>query len=393
MAETEPDDQRSDSAHNTRALVLGLVWILAVIAVLPALLHWTAPSSTKFKTNLAVAAQYACSIAICYFFYRTELKRVDRRQAVSLISLIFLLSTFTNNLHNFFVDRQSNYFRQVSNVAWQHGVQNSVIQMSPQVVPHSYRFLPNAIVRWIELAGVRFEAARDIYRALAGLALFCAIYRYARLYTTYLGSILTLLLVAAVYPISFEWYAGQLTDPLSHLSFVLAFIFLEMEEFPFLLTTLLLAVSEAVARGVLALSGFYVLFRQRERNLAKKAGALWACSLAMYFGVRMLVLKGTIHYQQVSGVSVGHILTNLKDRRWPTLFLITACAYIPFLVLDWKETPASLKHMALYLLAVLFVSSLVFSWLVETRNFMSVVFVLAVVCARFLIRQASEAPQ
>ena len=59
-------------------------------------------------------------------------------------------------------------------------------------------------------------------------------------------------------------------------------------------------------------------------------------------------------------------------------FLLTACALLPFLAWDWKQTAGSLKSLAFFLLPVLFVSSLLFSWLREARNYMPLVFVLAV---------------
>ncbi len=136
----------------------------------------------------------------------------------------------------------------------------------------------------MQLCRVRFDAARDIYRLVFGLLLFYSIYRYARLYTGYAAAILALLLVALVYPISFEHYAGQLTDPLSHLSFVLAFIFLETEDFAFLLTTLI--IGSLAKETVLALSGFYVLFCRREKRYSIKAVVLCAASLATFFAVR-----------------------------------------------------------------------------------------------------------
>jgi hypothetical protein len=239
----------------------------------------------------------------------------------------------------------------------------------------------------MQICRVRFDTARDIYRLLVGLLLFYAIYRYARLYTDYLGGILAILLVAVVYPISFEFYAGQLTDPLSHLSFVLAFIFLETENFPFLLTTLL--IGSLAKETVLVLCGFYVIFCRGERKYISKATALCVASLAAYFGVRVFVLHGTMHYGQISGVTPDHILANWQRAEWPALFLITTGSYVPFLALGWKETPRSLKRMVVYLVPLLFTSSLLFGWLMETRNYMPVVFVLAVIAARYLSRRSA----
>lgn len=362
---------------------LTLVWFLAGLAVLPVILHWRAPPPNALRTHFATDASYAAVALICYCLYRVESRRLARSHAIALVFLIFLLSSIVNQLHSLYVDHSSSYFGYISNAVWQERIQNAVVQLAP-LAPHSYRFLPNAIVFWMQLGGVRFDAARDIYRLITEPLVFYAMYRYACLYTTYLGGLMAMLLVAAVYPISFEWYAGQLTDPLSQLSFLLAFIFLETANFPLLLTTLL--IGSVAKETILALCGFYVLFCRRDKNYFVHAISLCVGALALYFGVRLLVLHGSMQYQQISGVPPGHILENWHDSKWRALFLITAGAYVPFLILGWKETPALLKRMVFYLTAVLFAASLLFSWLSETRNWMPVVFVLAVIAARYLTR-------
>ncbi len=111
-----------------------------------------------------------------------------------------------------------------------------------------------------------------------------------------------------------------------------------------------------------------------------------AWSAAAYFTVRLLVVKTGLGYREVSGVGLEQVSRNLREPDSFPLFLLTAGALIPFLALGWSTTAASLKRMALFLLPVLLVSSLFFSWLVETRNFMPLVFVLAVVAGGFLCR-------
>ena len=76
--------------------------------------------------------------------------------------------------------------------------------------------------------------------------------------------------------------------------------------------------------------------------------------------------------------------TNLYDPRWPSVVPLTGLAWVPFLVLAWRSTPKSLKYVAAYVLAVVFLSNIFFSWLAETRNLMPAVFVLAVVAARLI---------
>jgi hypothetical protein len=190
-----------------------------------------------------------------------------------------------------------------------------------------------------------------------------------------------MLLVAAISPVTYEWYAGQLTDPLSHLSFVLAFIFLETEQFACLLTTLV--IGSLAKETVLALSGYYVLFGRTQKHYLLKAACLVAAALACYLGVRYYVLHSSMQYQDISGVNAAHMLENLRDKRWPEVVALTLLGPIYFLVLSWKDTPASLKRLYFYLVISLLVSSVGFSWLVETRNFVPAVIVLSVIAGRF----------
>lgn len=372
-------------------LILALVWASTAFLVWPILRHRAILVHSEWRTHWALGAGYIIAALVCLCFYRTESRRgLDRSRNLILVILIVLLTCFVNQIHHYFVD-QGALFSYATNLVWQERLQMHVAKLNPAVAPHSYRFLPNGIVLWMQLLRINFDAARDIYRWICGLFLFYAIYRYARLYTDYLGAILALLLVAVVYPMSFESYAGQLTDPLSHLSFVLAFIFLETGDFEYLLATLL--IGSLAKETVLALSGFYVLFCYRDKRYLAKAVTLCVASLAAYFGVRFLVLHGTMQYGQVSGVQPEHILDNLSKPDWPMAAAILL-AYLVFLVLGWKETPGSLKRLALYLIPVLLVSNVFFGWLRETRNYMPAVFVLSVIAGRYISRRcvAAECP-
>jgi hypothetical protein len=378
-SDTLPPDR---SNGRRKLLVLISVWVLTIIAALPALLRWTA--IPKADSKLVQYLGYAVVAAICAYIYRHESRHLTRSRAFVVVFLVFLLTCIVNSIHRVFVDNGVPYLeRYVSNVLWQGLVNDLVIQLSPYAIPHSYRFLPNAIVRWFQLGGLAFEPARDLYRLIFGILLFYAIYKYARLYTNYLGAIMAMLFIAVIYPVSFEYYAGQLTDPLSHLSFVLAFIFLETEDFALLLTTLL--IGSLAKETVLALAGYYVLFRRQDTHYWWKAITLCVASAAIFMGVRMLVLHGGIHqYTQISVAPRNMPSLNWHDSRWPLGLLLTVGAFIPFLVLSWRTTPRSLKYLALYLSPVLFLSGLFFSFLVEMRNFMPLVFVLAVITARYL---------
>ena len=364
-----------------RRFVLAAVWILAGVAILPVFYHWPARTPhTGADAYARTGLGYLAALVICWCIYRVETPRLGCRGAFSLAFLVLLLTSITNNLHGFMIDHGPAVLP-FPNLQWQIAIQDAVIRLDSGAIPHNYRFLPNAIVRWMQVAHIAYEPARDLYRLIAGLVLFYAIYRYARLYTNHLGATLAMLFTACIFPVSFEHYAGQLTDPLSHLSFVLALIFLETGDYAALLATLV--IGSLAKESVLAMTGYYLLFCRKENKYPLKAIGLCGATAAAYLGVRMLVLKGNLHYGQVSGVTIGHVGENWLDPQWKPVFLLTAAALLPFLALAWKETPLSLKRQASFLLAALFLSSLFFSWLREARNFMPLVVVLSVIAGRY----------
>jgi hypothetical protein len=385
---TRKRDQRTimrELAHN-RIVILCSVWVLALLISLPVFFHWAAPAPhTGPDKYVRLFVAYLVIAALAYWMYCVETQHLPRIRAFATIFLVLLLSNIVTNLHETNIDHGVSYFPPVQNWQWQADLENRVINLNPENLPHSYRFLPNAFVRWLQLGRLDFDQAQDIYRLLFNFLLFYALYRYARLYTTYLGAIIALLLVAAICPVSFEMYAGQLTDPMSHLSFVLALILLEKGDFALFLSALL--IGSLAKETVLALGGYYVLFCRKDKNYWPKALILSFSTLIAYFGVRLFVLKGTMGYKQVSGVRADHIWTNLADTRWITVFLLTAAALVPIAAMGWRNAPQVLKRQSIYLLVVLFISSLVFSWLVESRNFMPLVFVLAVIAGRTLVGQ------
>ncbi len=367
-------------------LSLFLAWALAAFFAWPVLAHRTVMAHRESRSFDATVVGYALAAFLCYWFYRAESRRLHPARNRILIVLIFLLTCFANQIHYYFVD-QGSVFSYETNLVWQEQLQIDVAKLAPSAAPHSYRFLPNGIVLWMQVCRVRYDVARNLYRLIFGLLLFYALYRFARLYTDYLGAVLALLMIAAVYPMSFELYAGQLTDPLSHLSFVLAFIFLESQDFEFLLTALL--IGSLAKETVLAMTGYYILFCRTDKRYVSKSSTLALASLAAYYGVRWLVLHGTLSYGMISNHEPNHLINNLNAPGWKVTIPLLVGGYLTFLVLGWKETPIALKRLAIYLIPLLIVSNYFFGWLGETRNYMPAVFVLAVIAGRYISRRVA----
>jgi hypothetical protein len=259
-----------------------------------------------------------------------------------------------------------------------------VIDLRPEVLPHSYRFLPNSLVRLFEQVTGDFFLARDSYRNLFGVLLFYALYRFGRLFLLHGGALFSLALWTVVFPVSFRYYLGQLTDPISHLSFILAFIFIETEQFVYLLLTL--TIGCLAKETVLAMIGYYALLHWREKSHLLKLIILVIASLAVCLAARAWVLHGAPDYAQISGVGLDHVARNWAVYPWwLPAFFYTVGIFVPFVIAGWRKSPWKLRSLALYLFPVLLISSLFFSWLLETRNFMPLVAVLAVSTVYYLM--------
>lgn len=321
----------------------------------------------------------AAALALSWWLLR------DVRPAGSRILLLLLLAigaALLTEIHRTTIDNGVYLGQRISNTEWQLLVQGWVLHLEPGAIPHSYRFLPNAFTALIEFLSGSYLFARWIYRATFGLLLLVAIFRYARLYTNSGTSLIAVLLYALVYPITIRYYAGQLADPMSHLSFVIAFIALEIGSVPLLVLTI--GIGALAKESVVAMLGLYALLGRRNdpafwRNLAL-ASLVGAAAVAI---PRLVVTSASFDYGSVAGVGLGHLLNNLRDYyHWGPQVLFSVGVFVPFVVLGWRRAPLSLRRLILYLVPVLLVSSLMFSWLREARNYVPLIVPMAIITAR-----------
>jgi hypothetical protein len=381
---TEPEDRKGHSADMSAPnwLVVGLVLFATLLSLLPLLLGLPAPVRAR-DPLLLYAALYGPAIAavcLCYFLDR----KADRKQRLDTLLLCVVFALLINFLHLWLVDNAS--YVTGPNLALQKQLHESVVALSPEALPHSYRFLPNSFIRLLELVTGDFATARDSYRNLFGVLLLYALYRFARLFLRHGGALFCLAIWTAIAPVSFRYYAGQPTDPLSHLSFILSFIFLETEQFVYLLLTVLLGM--LAKETIAAMSGYYLFLSWRDNRSRLRAAILLASVILVVAGVRVLVLHGAAGYREVSGVDPGHLSTNWNNYlQWARPLLFTVGIFVPFVLLGWRFIPWRLRSLALFLGPVLFLSSLFFSWLREARNFMPLAAVLIVMTVYYLLPQ------
>jgi len=318
----------------------------------------------------------------CYRFDRSD----NQKQRLDAILLCISLTLTSNYLHSWLVD-ENQYFPSLPNLEWQMNLHQSVLQLQPSIVPHSYRFLPDSVIRLFEQITGDFSTASHSYRNLFVFLVFYVLYRYGRFFLEHEGSLFSLVLFALVVPVSYRFYAGQPVDPMSHLSFLLSFIFLETEQWVYLLLTLV--VGSLAKETVLAMGGYYVLcsgWKSRQQML--KATIIVFTALGSFFAVRALVLHGTPAYKQISGVKFHHITVNWGNQiHWVPQLFYTLGIFLPFLALGWRVAPRSLRSLVLYLFPVLFISGLAFSYLREARNFVPLVAPFALMTVYYLCPQ------
>ena len=208
--------------------------------------------------------------------------------------------------------------------------------------------------------------------------LLFSIYYYARCYYSHGKAILVLMIYAVVYPISIRYYAGQITDPISHLSFVLTFIFLKINLFSYFSLTILIGILAKESIGIMSL--YYVLFRRKDKRYLFKVIFLIVICFFIIFGIRMWVTSGDVQYRNISGVNLTHVKNNLLDiSRWGRQMLFTVGIFIPFLFISWKGSQREIRNLTIFLFPFLLLSNVFFGWLCETRNLIPVVIILSLI--------------
>jgi hypothetical protein len=389
LASSEPNEKeaRPIKPPAINWLAIGLVVLATVLSLLPVLFGIPIPAPAR-NPILSYATIYCPALAAVVLCYLCD-RRLERAEMLRTLLVCVVLTLLTNYLHMWLVDNAS--YVTGPNLAVQMKLHQSILVLAPDTLPHSYRFLPDSFVRVLEGITGDFAAAREGYRNLFSFLVLYALYRFARFFLRPGGALCCLFLWAAVTPVSFRYYAGQLIDPLSHLSFLLSFIFLETEHFAYLFLTI--CIGALAKETIAAMGGYYFLVAWWKKHSRGRAVLLVAASLLIILAIRALVLRGVPGYKEVSGVGFDHVFQNWQNyKQWSGTIFYTVGILVPFVALGWRTTPWRLRSLALYLLPVLFVSSLVFSWLREARNFMPLVAVLIVMTIHYLLPGERNAP-
>jgi hypothetical protein len=265
--------------------------------------------------------------------------------------------------------------------------------------PHQFRPLPYGFTRLLEWVTGNWYFSFVAYRWFFNFWFLWAWYRFARLWHSPKRSLVTLGLLVLLYPLSIRYYLGQLTDPLSHALFVLALLFIVEDRW------LLLAVS--LALGVLA-----------KETVVLMVPAYWACwwrngwTAFLRTAIIGVVCVGAFlaarlpfgwwpGYENINGTTCLMLWDNLGIGRQtyghcmplhihyahPAVFILI---FLPFIAAGWRRLDVRLKALCLTLTPLLLLSSLLFSWIFESRNYIPLVPLLATSALLFFGRTGAQ---
>lgn len=320
--------------------------------------------------------------------YRIDLG-LTAQEKRTLFILLAGLGALLVDIHLVYIDNPSHLscqlFSDITNAEWQRIMHDGIMRLRPGAIPHSYRFLPDSLVSLLTFLTGDFDYAKLIYRETCMFLLLFAIYYYGRLYCSHTVAIVTVMFYAVIYQISLREYAGQLTDPLSHLSFVLSFIFIELDMFVMLMPTILFGIMAKETIVVMALySCLNKLFR-RESPFASLL--LLVAGLVLIAAIRWYVIPD---FKPENINSLGSPVDIIKANFftyyiWWRHLLFTAGIFIPFVLMGWRQTDQRLKQLVMYLLPVLIVAHFCIGFIKETRNLVPVLIPMALITANYLM--------
>jgi hypothetical protein len=356
--------------------------LLAALTIGPLLLEprpvvFLKPYSAPMATGMGVAVVLllmGMALAV-----RARLDRLSEPRAVGNIVLFAVLAVLMTMLHWVEVDRLPEPRE------WQRNLYVGLLNHDYEA-PHNYRPLPYGFARLIERITHEWTFACLSYRWFFTFWSVWASYRLARLFLNPDRALLTLIPLVVLYPLSVFHYWGQLTDPISHALFVLAFVHL-LEDRPF-------ALAEALALGVLAKETALILVpaylacygRRGQQAWVITAGLGGAC-VAAFLAARLPLgwrpshdsINGTQGLLFGTNLGFGSPLAFTTVALWENYFhsLVFVGSFLPVIAWRWRLIDLRLRALYLTVTPLLLASSAGFGWLYESRNYMPLVPLLA----------------
>jgi hypothetical protein len=263
--------------------------------------------------------------------------------------------------------------------------------------PHQYRFLPQGTLWWMVLCDGDFGFSYVAYRFFFTFLVCQAIYSLAREFLPPRDAVIVVLGYGIFYPLSTRYYFGNLLDPMSHAVMLAALTCCWRRQFWPLFWLLVLGMF--IKETMLVIAPCYYLFnpegfRSRVYQTMSRVvllgvagmAAFFACRLPFHFQYNFGTLNGTLELMIYSNLGMArgqarHSVPLFQRYLHPVLFIFM---WLPLVVWRRKLLPSPLFWTAIYIAAVSYVTSLLFSWNHESRNFIPAL-VLLMVCTMVVL--------
>jgi hypothetical protein len=367
---------RSDQLERLRA---GLPWLglglVAVLSLAPLLLE-RPPVEPVAPYSSALVAWASKGVVLAAMFAAIGVAAwaagaADRAALWVALPLVLMAGLMTAR-HWERIDRLD------FQAGWQREMYYDILNQRREA-PHQFRPLPYGFARSLEhVTGDRTFACLA-YRWFFTYWFLWGCYRFARLWHPPVLSFLTLLPVGLLYQWSIKYYWGQLTDPLSHSLFVLAFLFAVRDRTALLGVLLVLGIL-AKETVILMVPAYWACYwRGGWRPLLKAVGLGLVC-VAAFLAARLPYgwypgyekLNGTERLMVCDNLGIGEPYYTSLAPPWenylhPALFVLP---FVPFIAWGWRRLDGRLKALCLVLTPLLLLSNLCFGWLYESRNYM-----------------------
>jgi hypothetical protein len=309
---------------------------------------------------------------------RVRMDRATEPYPARNMALFAVLAACMTLTHWFIVDRHDEVRQWQRRIYWQQF--NGDLE-----APHNYRPLPYYFVRLVERLTDNWDFACLSYRWFFTAWFLWAAHRLARHYLDGRRALLTLIPLVMLYPLSILRYWGQLTDPLSHLLFVLAFLYV-LENRPVALAGALTLGVLAKETAVIVVPGYLACYGRRGWLEWLVAGALGAvCAMAFLaarqpFGWR----PGAANMNGAglmigTNLGIGEPLAAMPCALWENYLhpLLFVGLFVPAILWRWRVLDPHLRALFLVVTSLLLLSNVCFGWLAESRNYMPLVPLLA----------------
>lgn len=309
---------------------------------------------------------------------RVRLDRASEPNAAENMALFAFLAGAMTLIHWVEVDRQ------IVPREWQQQIYLRQFNGNYEV-PHNYRPLPHGFVCLLEHWTHNWDFACISYRWFFTTWFLWASYVLARHYLDRSRALLTLAPLVLLYPLSVLHYWGQLTDPLSHTLFVLAFLYL-LEDRP-------IALAAALGLGIVDKETIVIVGPAYLACYRRRGRRTWlvTTALGMVCVVAFLAIRWPLGWRPGEGsmngaglmigtnLGFGEPIANLIPPLWENYLhpLLFVGLFLPAIVWRWRDLDPRLRTLCLVITPLLLLSNVCYGWLYESRNYMPLLPLLA----------------